>query len=584
MLQRMHRIALVATLGTLLLGACSGGPEEPPARSALLVSLDTTRADALTCYGGEEGVTPSLDRLAAEGVLYERAYATAPLTTPSHASMLTGLYPPRHGVRDNGHQVLADEVPTLAEAATRADLQTAAFLSSAVLHAEFGLAQGFTVYDAPEDLDAHGSGAYPSRRAHDTVDRALTWLATRDRARGFFLWVHLWDPHLPHEAPPRFRQSTSYLSEVASADDAVGVLVEGLRAQGVLDEILIVVVGDHGEGNGDHGEATHGAFCYDSTLRVPLLVRHPAGKGAGTRITSTTSVTDVYSTVIEALGLRPDVSGDSRPLSLVEGDGGGAYFETYYGYYTYGWSHLSGWVDDEGKYLHGARPLLFDVRNDPGETTDLAAERGDMLERYRSAIAHVAARPAYAPEAGEDLSEELRAGIHALGYGGGPVADETVPGPLEISPRPWPLDCARELERIASANALMKEGRYAAAAVIYEGLVAANERNLWGRKVLALCYLHLERFAEAVPQFQAVVAGGKADTGVYNNLGGCLLRVGEPELALECFQHVLELAPHREMALRNAVLILEALERDAEAAPLRQRYQEVFGQELPRTP
>jgi arylsulfatase A-like enzyme len=590
MLQRMHRLALVSTLGALLLGllgllgllcACTGSTEEPPARSALLISLDTTRADALTGYGGEEGVTPNLDRLAAEGVLFERAYATAPLTTPSHASMLTGLYPPRHGVRDNGHQVLADEVPTLAEAASRAKLQTAAFISSAVLHAEFGLAQGFHLYDAPEDLEARGSGAYPSRRAHDTVDRTLAWLANRDRSRGFFLWVHLWDPHLPHEAPPRFRQRTPYLSEVASADDAVGNLLAGLRAEGVLDETLIVVVGDHGEGNGDHGEATHGAFCYDSTLRVPLLVRHPDGSGAGTRVAGTTSVADIYPTVLHALGLGRDATVDGRPLSVAGGDGRGVYFESYYGYFTYGWSHLAGWVDDEGKYLHGPRPVLFDLRNDPGETTNLAEERGAGLERYRSAIARIAALPSHAPEAGDDLSEELRAGIRALGYGGGLVAGETVPGPLEPSPRPWPLDCARELERMGLANALLGERRHAEAAVIYEDLVARNGRNLWCRKVLALCYLHEERYADAVPQFRAVVEGGKADVGTYNNLGGCLLRVGEPELALECFLRVLELAPNRKMALESAVLILEAQGRDAEAAPWRQRYRDVFGEELP---
>ena len=476
------------------------------------------------------------------------------------------------------------EGPTLAEAATLAKLQTAAFLSSAVLDSEFGLAQGFATYDAPADLDAQGTSASPSRRAHDTTARALGWLANRDRSRGFFLWVHLWDPHLPHEAPPRFRRRTPYLSEVASADDAVGILLEGLRADGALDETLIVVVGDHGEGLGEHGEDTHGAFCYDTTLRVPLLVRHPDGSGAGTRIEGTVSVADVHPTVIRALGLHQAEEVDGHPLTDAFEEGGGAYFETYYGYFAYGWSHLSGWVDDEGKYIHGPKPVFFDLPRDAGETVDRAAERGAALDRYRAAIARVASLPSHAADAGSDLSEELRTEIRALGYGGGPVGEEALPGPLELSARPWPLNGARELQRMARANTLLGERQYAEAAMIYEYILADNEQNLWCRGTLALCYLNEERYSDALPQLRAVVEGGMGAASVYNNLGGCLLRVDEPDLALECFLHVLELAPHRKMALANAVLLLEAQGRDAEAAPLRTRYADLFGEELPRTP
>ena len=576
-------LLISALLGAVVGGvsACGGGGATGPVRSALLITLDTTRADALTCYGGEPGVTPHLDRLAAEGVLFERVYTVAPLTLPSHLSMLTGLYPPRHGVRDNGHQVLSEEAMTLAESARAAGLSTAAFISASVLHQDFGIGQGFEVYDAPADDEARATTDYPSRRAHEIVARAGAWLRGRDRTKGFFLWVHMWDPHHPHEAPARFRQSTPYLSEVASADDAVGLLLAALEAEVAVAGTTVVVVGDHGEAFGEHGETTHGAFVFEATLRVPLLVRFPDGRRAGERVDRVTSVVDVYPTLAEALGLRIPERLDGRSLFADGPRADGAYFETYYGYFSYGWSPLAGWVDDAGKYVQGATSSLYDPRRDPGETQDLAAARGDELERYRGAIARLTALPALAPAADKPLNPALQAAVRATGYAGGATSDAELPGPLDATGRPDPRGQLAELEGMERGHQLLGAGRTAEALAVYARVVEDNPQNLWCRELLAHCLIAEKRFPEAILHLQAVVEGGRAVAETYGNLGGCLLQIGREELALSFYLQALELGPNRRAALYQATRLLEKAGRSDEAAPLRRRFRALTGEDIP---
>ncbi|MEW6072016.1 MAG: sulfatase-like hydrolase/transferase [Planctomycetota bacterium] len=571
-------------LALLLLAAAGCGDEgEPPAgASALLITLDTTRADALSCYGAPAGITPNLDRLAAEGVLFARAYAPAPLTLPSHLSMLTGLYPPRHGVRDNGHHVLAAEVDTLAEAAAAAGLQTAAFVSASVLHPSFGTGQGFATFDSPTDDDPRATVDYPARPAHDTVALAIAWLAARDRARGFFLWVHLWDPHAPYEAPARFRAPTPYLAEVACADDAVGILLGTLEEEELFDTTTVLVAGDHGEAFGEHGESSHGACCYDTTLRVPLILRQAGGRGGGRRDDRLASVVDVQPTLAAALGLPVSGLVDGRPLQQ---DGArsdpGLYFETYYGYFAYGWSPLCGWIDGAGKYLHGPRPLFFDLAADPGEEADLAGERGTELERYREAIRRLAGRPSHAPAADRAVEDGLREAIRSLGYGGGGDPTAPIAGPLDVGSGPSPLERLGEQREFARGRALLEEGRVAEAGAIFSRIVAENPRNFMGHDVLAHCLIQGRRWEEAIAHLQVVIDAGRASAETFGNLGGCLRQLGRADDALRAYLRALELNPRRKIALRNAVEILEARGRTAEAAPLRARYEEISGERLP---
>ncbi|MEW6073870.1 MAG: sulfatase [Planctomycetota bacterium] len=232
--------------------ACGAGRSEEP--SALLITLDTTRWDSLGANGGIPGTTPRLDLLAQESILYDQARTVAPLTTPAHASMLTGLYPSRHTVRDNDVWVLPAEIDTLAELARRKGIQTGALVAALVLHARYGLDQGLEHYGQPELEELKGGRTTVQRPARQVIDDAIAWLAERDRSRPFFLWVHLFDPHAPYEPPPSFRggalMGNPYQGEVSYMNQEAGRLIDRLRDDGTLEETFVMVVGDHGEALG----------------------------------------------------------------------------------------------------------------------------------------------------------------------------------------------------------------------------------------------------------------------------------------------------------------------------------------------
>ena len=318
----LSRSTLVVSCAALLGGACGGttpGTDSPP--SAVLITLDTTRVDALGCYGGPAGLTPHLDGLAADGVVFDNAHTVTPLTLPSHASMLTGLTPLRHGVRINGSQALGEEASTLAERARDAGVQTAAFVSSVVLGREFGLDQGFEHWDQPRAGSAPLANYTEERAAGATVANAVRWLAERDTERPFLLWVHLYDPHAPYAPPPAYVERAggdAYRGEVAWMDDAIGTLLAALRADDAWSRCTVLVASDHGEGLGEHGEPTHGYFLFESTMRIPLLLRAP-GLAAG-RSSRTVGVSDVFPTLQAALGLPPRAGIDG--VSLLGADPG----------------------------------------------------------------------------------------------------------------------------------------------------------------------------------------------------------------------------------------------------------------------
>jgi arylsulfatase A-like enzyme len=296
-------IRAIPLLTAVLFAVCA----RPPQFNVLLVTLDTTRADRLGCYGYTDAHTPALDSLAAQGVLFERAFTPAPVTLPAHASLLTGLVPPVHGVRDNGIYRLRDEAVTLAELLGDAGMVTAATVAAYVLASRFGLAQGFSHYD--ERLKGQlGKPAafYVERPAEEVTDAALGWLEKRNDKKNFFLWVHYFDPHSPYVPPARFDSlcpGRPYDGEIAYMDSQLGRLLGALRSDGQYENTLVVVVGDHGEALGEHGEPTHGIFLYNSTVRVPLIVKFPAGEHAGGRVDANVSLVDIFPTVLERAGL-----------------------------------------------------------------------------------------------------------------------------------------------------------------------------------------------------------------------------------------------------------------------------------------
>jgi arylsulfatase A-like enzyme len=557
----------------ILASACSGEHDGP--RSALLVTLDTTRADALSCYGNTEPTTPALDALAKEGVAFDAAHTVMAMTLPAHASMLTGLFPLRHGLRDNGVAALPESAQTIATRAHAAGIETAAFLSSVVLDDDFGLDQGFDVYSLPQRRGAGERAHGAERPARETIDAALAWLAARDATRPFFLWIHLYDPHHPYEpgAPFAGRFSTPYLGEVAQADHELGRLLDDLRARGLYEHTFVLALADHGEAFGEHGEIGHGTFCYEATLRIPLIARWPAGTGGrapGTRSRELVSAADVAPTLVEALGLAPlaDVDGASFFSRALPAERG-VYFESFYAYLACGWSPLAGWMDERGKYIHSSEPELYDWRADPLESRDVVEERPAESERYRAEIARLA--EATALDVQEIGGEEALEGIQKLGYAGTEHTGD-LPHPLEPNTLLSPRSQASFFAKQARAQELAGAGRFAEAAAIYEEVLRTTPSNYFAVEELATNYLELDRVAEAIPLLQRLTQEGPQRAKHYLKLGMALVAAKRFEEALEPFQRAVELSGGRPRyldALRDA---LTRLGREAEMEAIERRY------------
>jgi len=547
---------LAASLLLAWIGSSCGTSETDEPLSAVLITLDTTRADALTCYGGRPGITPALDALAAESVRYERAWTVAPLTLPAHASMLTGLYPPRHTLRINGERALPPAAITLAEEAHEAGMQTAAFIASVVLDEAFGLDQGFDVYDSPRHHLQQTTTYYTDRSAGEVVARASEWLRNRDRGRRFFLWVHVWDPHGPWNPPPeylRLAPDHPYLGDVAVADRGVGELLDTLRNDEAGDETLILVVGDHGEAFWEHGEFSHSAYCYETTMRVPMLLRYPDGYRAGETSDETVSVTDVRPTLAEAmhLPLRDDVDGRSLFRRGVPADRG-VYFESYYGYLAYEWSPLTGWIDERGKYLHSSEPQLFDLRADPGETRNLVRERPEEVERYRRAIANVASRPPLALSREGSIDAGVREEVGKLGYASTRASNPAdLPGPLADTKLPSPASRVEERRRLLDALDHFNAGRWAEAETIHRTVLADNPRNHHAHERLGICLIRQSRHLEAIPPLREALASGRGTASAAVNLGMCLRVAKRYDEAIRWFETALEIDGSRVSAVRH---------------------------------
>ncbi|MFO0981341.1 MAG: sulfatase [Planctomycetota bacterium] len=434
----------------LLTVACSAH-ERPP--SILLVTIDTARADAFGAYGGKAS-TPTFDALAQNGVLFTRAATPVPITHPAHTSLLTGLYPARHGVRDNGLFTLDDHALTLAEILQARGYDTAAFVSAVVLARGFGLAQGFAHYD-----DAGLSATHLERPAGETVAAAVAHLRAARTERPFFCWVHLYDPHFPYQPPEPFAarfHDQPYLGEVSYADAETDRLIVAARARD--PSTVIVITADHGEGLGEHGEATHGIFLYQSTMRVPLVI---AGGSLprGQRCEHLVSLLDVAPTLCEVAGA--EIPGGLDGRSLVRELHGGAAddpplaLETMLPYLSYGWSALHALVRNQVKVIAAPRPELYDLARDPHEQHDLAAERAAQLAAGLRAIA--AARAALKPQTASPYAAAQQA-LQKLGYVSTPRAIDGRETAAPI-PRTWRRCSTWKRRRSGSCSAPSSSAR-----------------------------------------------------------------------------------------------------------------------------
>jgi arylsulfatase A-like enzyme/Tfp pilus assembly protein PilF len=421
-------VVVAAGAGMVLCWAKGIGPWHaglPGRLNVLLITADTTRADYLGCYGGK-AITPNMDSLAREGTLFRRCSTSVVLTTPSHCTIMTGLYPFIHGVRRNGEDHLPDAATTLAEVFKEVGFGTAASVGSYVLDPRFGLAQGFDAYRSglPQAGSADTDAA--ERKGDKVCDDALALLRERARQR-FFLWAHFYDPHYPYESRVHtdIGSAAAYADEIAFMDAQIGRLLDALRQLGLERNTLVVLVGDHGEGLDDHGEFQHGYFAYETCQHVPLLMRCPGVIPAGRQIAELVRTVDLAPTILELADLPalPEVSGVSvAPLLSGRSTGLqiGAYCETLEPYTVLRLSRVRTFTEEKWKYIWSPGPRLFDLETDPGELKNVIGEHPDtaasLRERLRVLIAE--SPPRIPPDKAKALNSAEIARLESLGYVG----------------------------------------------------------------------------------------------------------------------------------------------------------------------
>jgi len=488
----------LAGLALLSLGAACG--ERAAAPPIVLVSIDTLRADRLPLYGASTVETPAFDALAASARVFENAYAHMPLTLPSHASMLTGLLPPDHGVRLNmGYDLDPSRGVSVAVRLREAGYATGAAVSAFVMRRETGLGAGFDFFEDAIDYRAGAGPAGMQRAGAATLDAALPWVRAQ-AGRPFFFFLHLYEPHRPYDPPAPFagRYADPYDGEIAAADALLGRLLDELRRLGIYDAALIVVTADHGEGLGDHGEDEHGVFVYREAVRVPLLVKAPHAT-EGARIAEPVQHVDVAPTLLAAAGLEIPAALPGRSLLAPPEEPRRVYTESYYARLEFGWSELRGLTDADWAYIESSEPELFDLAADPGQRRNLAAERPEVVRRYAQELRALDPRFAL-PQSGDD---ETRQRLAALGYFGGPYSRGE--GRL-----PAPHTQVHLLERMKEGIQALAAGRAELAAEVMSGVIAENPNMVlaWTNRARALEALGrpAEALADMVQAAQRSVA------------------------------------------------------------------------------
>ena len=509
---RFTFILILAAFGTAL--AAVGGwryarASAPASGPIVLISIDTLRADHLPAYGYKNVKTPAIDALATDGIVFERAYSHAPQTLPAHAALLSGRLPFETGVRDNIGFALKGGERLLPQMLRERGYATAGVVSAFVLRKETGIGQGFDLFDAempPATLDANINQVQRDGSQSEAV--AERWLDSVGTARAF-LFLHLYEPHKPYTPPERFGQFAPYDGEIAYADEIVGRLVRYLKSHQLYDRSTIVLLSDHGEGLGDHGEQEHGLFVYDEAIHVPLVIKQEGNAGAGRRVSDVVQHIDIVPTILDLV--KAPSAGNLRGRSLKPLLDGArhlpeqaVYSEAMYSRYHFGWSELTALTDDRFRYIKAPREELYDLQRDPRERTNLADERSPAKQALRGALDRlVAGQTLQTPS---DIPADARERLQALGYVGATTAMATAPGDT----LPDPKDKRDVLETYRAA------------------VDRAGERK-W-REAIAL----LQQLLREDP--------GMAD--VWSQLATFAGRIDRQDLALDAYRHFIELKPN----------------------------------------
>ncbi len=572
----------------LLLNGCSRSSKDAPqtqaaspARDAnvLLITVDTLRADYLSCYGGKAVSTPNMDALAARGVRFSQAIAQVPLTAPSHACILTGTYPPVHKLRDNGGFILDSGVPTLATITQRAGFETAAFVAAAVLDHYYGLNRGFNSYvDEMTTKRGKGSlpGVVPEVRAEIMTRRALNWLDSQLQQgggkipkRNFFLWVHYYDPHFPYDPPQPFRTrygKNLYGGEVAYADSQVGELLKGLADRGLREKTLVVLVGDHGESLGEHGEYTHGVFLYDSTLHVPMIMAGP-GIQANRVVTEQVRTIDIMPTVSQWLGLSAGEKAQGASLVPVLAKGENvpanyAYSETIYPKTNLGWAELRAVRTPGYKWIQAPTPELYRLETDPTESHNVENQYPNEVDRLRKKIREVAsAESSQGLIERQPISSETLRQLQSLGYA---TAGARRDLRLDMS-GPDPKERVTVLGIIERTSKMINRHQYALALPPLQVAVRQDPSNPFLYHLLGLCHQQLGQHQQAILVFQQAIAN-KVDTDqMQAELGNSFLRMGNLQRALDAMETAASMNMANLQNLTNLATLYLQMGRPADA-------------------
>jgi len=529
-----------ALLFALVIG-CGGGETGTGAGTAVaegtpivIVSIDTLRSDRLPAYGYDQVETPALDALAAESIVFEHAYTHVPLTLPAHASLLTGLLPPEHGVRDNiGYRLEAEKTPYLPRLLRERGYATGGFVSAFVMRSASGLAEGFDVYDDELEFTSWVNLGSVQRPGEATLEKTRAWLEGVAE-EPFFLFFHIYEPHTPHAPPEPFasRYDSPYDGEVAESDRVVGELIAELRRLGVWDEAVVILLSDHGEGLGEHGDYEHGPLLYREVLQVPLMLKLPGGERGGERVAAPAQLVDVLPTLAAILNLGLDLEVDveeelpgSSLLDLENAGDRQLYAETYFPRLHFGWSELASLIDYPHHFIYGPDPELYDLEEDPQELHSLLAERRAVTGELNRALQAIDRK--FTPPS--EVDPETRSRLAALGYVGSAAPAE---GPL-----PDPKSRMPSLQRARKAFTAFEEGE-------------------------------LEK---AVGLFEQVLQEEPGMIDAWEHLGHALLRLGRPEASLEAYRQALEVsggAPHVAMSAAGAFLRLGRYREAREHAEL----------------
>jgi len=547
-------------------------PVEPGAlrgSNVIIVSLDTTRADHLACYGNEDIKTPVMDALARTGVMFTQARAAAPTTVPSHTSIMTGLYPVNHGARVNGLYRLADEKTTLAEAFSAAGYATAAAVSAFVLDAQFGLDQGFDLYqDDLTDESAPLRYRYRERPAEKTIAAATAWLDGVPTQDPYFLWIHLFDPHADYTPPPPFDQEYAdnpYNGEIAYVDHCLQKLVDTVAQRGQTDSTLIVIVADHGDGLDQHGELSHGALLYDDTIHIPLIMNCGRHLNQNHYVDSYVSQVDIAPTVLSLVGL-PVLPTDGRDLTQPPPPDRLIYSETLHARVIFGWAPVYAAIQGGLKYMHSPSPELYDLTADPGETKNLLAQRPNdvaaLLSRLRAFFGAEIDTDVVA-ESNIDLSIADQRRLEALGYVG--LSDAQTRAATS-GPRPDPKDMMpvmRELDEVVFARTDRPvEERIAD----IEALVERYPDFTRAYKYLGDAYFEAGEMDKAMQTYQQAVKMDPGATHSLLGLGMTYMRLQRGEDAIETFKTLIEIYPDEWDARYFLAIALRNLRRFEESA------------------